>query len=67
MGREAFILSEQEGQKFVIGSWVIHTRVSGEQSEGRFEMYHLALGPGSVDYHVHERADETIHILEGDI
>lgn len=65
--RNAFIRAEQEGEKFVIGDWVITTRVSAAESEGRFEMYHLSLGPGSVDYHVHEIADETIHILEGDI
>jgi quercetin dioxygenase-like cupin family protein len=65
--RNAFVRSDHEGEQFVIGSWVITTRVSGAESEGRFEMYHLALGPGSVDYHVHDIADETIHILEGDI
>jgi quercetin dioxygenase-like cupin family protein len=65
--REAFIRAEGEGQQFLIGNWVITTRVNGQESEGRFEMYHLALGPGSVDYHVHDIADETIHILEGDI
>ncbi len=45
----------------------IVARVSGEQAEGAFELYDLALGPATIDYHVHEKMDETLCVVEGAI
>ena len=42
-------------------------RLSGSQSGGEFEDYELALGAATVDYHVHNRMDETITGLEGEV
>jgi quercetin dioxygenase-like cupin family protein len=61
------ILSPAEGEKFSAGPFDIISRVSGAQSGDLFEMYQLALGPASVDYHVHRTLDETIVVLEGEI
>jgi quercetin dioxygenase-like cupin family protein len=63
--REPSILSSAEGEKFAAGPFAITSRVSGAQSEGAFEMYELAMGPATIDYHIHRRMDETIHVLEG--
>ena len=63
--RDPSILSSAEGEKFAAGPFAITSRVSGAQSEGAFEMYELAMGPATIDYHIHRRMDETIHVLEG--
>src|SRR5262245_43208343 len=63
----ASVLSPSEGEKFAAGPFDIISRVSGEQSGHAFEMYDLALGPATVDYHVHMKMDETIFVLEGEI
>jgi uncharacterized cupin superfamily protein len=65
--REPFVLSPTEGESFKAGPFDIITRVSGSQSEGAFEMYELGLGVATVDYHVHMKMDETIHIIAGEI
>lgn len=62
-----FVLSPDEGEKFPAGPFDITTRVSGAQSGGAFELYELALGVATVDYHVHNTMDETIFVLEGTI
>lgn len=61
------ILSPDEGEKFVAGPFTIFTRVSGAQTDGAFEFYELALGPATIDYHVHRTMDETIYVVEGEI
>lgn len=61
------LLAASEGQKFFIGNWEITSRVLGSQNSNTFELYELLLGPGSVDYHVHNTSDETITVLEGSI
>lgn len=61
------VLSPDEGEKFAAGPFEIVTRVSGAQSGGAFEMYELALGAATVDYHVHHTMDETIYVLAGEI
>ena len=63
----ARILTAAEGEKFNIGSWEITSRVLGSYNDGGFEFYELVLGPGTVDYHVHNKSDETITVLEGEI
>jgi quercetin dioxygenase-like cupin family protein len=62
-----FVLSPTEGEIFDAGPFHIVSRVQGGESKGLFEMYELALGPATVDYHIHRKMDETIFILEGSI
>jgi quercetin dioxygenase-like cupin family protein len=61
------VLSPTEGEKYAAGPFDITARVLGTQTGGTFELYELALGPATVDYHVHHNMDETIHVLEGEI
>jgi quercetin dioxygenase-like cupin family protein len=61
------LLSPTEGQTFRAGPFFITARVLGTQTGGAFEMYELALGAATVDYHVHRKMDETIYVLEGEI
>jgi quercetin dioxygenase-like cupin family protein len=63
----SFVLSPLEGEKYDAGPFAIKARVLGIQSGGAFEMYELALGPATIDYHVHLHMDETIYVLEGEI
>jgi quercetin dioxygenase-like cupin family protein len=56
-----------EGEKFPAGPFEIVTRVSGAQTGGLFEMYELALGVATVDYHVHNTMDETLYVLAGSV
>ncbi len=67
MANEAFVRSAGEGEQFPAGPFRIVTRVSGAESGGAFELYELALGIASVDYHVHRTMDETIVVLAGQI
>lgn len=61
------VLSPTEGERYSAGPFLITARVLGSQTGGAFEMYELALGPATVDYHVHMRMDETICVVEGEI
>ncbi len=63
----AFVAAPTEGETFTAGPFQIVSRVLGGQSNGLFELYHFTLGPCTVDYHVHNRMDETISVLEGQI
>jgi len=63
----ASLIGPDEGERFSVGPLAIRTLVAGSQAGGAFEMYEVALGVATVDYHVHERMDETIHVLEGTI
>jgi mannose-6-phosphate isomerase-like protein (cupin superfamily) len=64
---QSVVLAPDEGEVFLAGPFTIRTRVSGAQTAGTFELYELQLGPATVDYHVHDRLDETIFVLEGTI
>jgi quercetin dioxygenase-like cupin family protein len=64
---ESFVLSPTEGEKVIAGPFTIVSRVQGPQSGGLFEMYELAMGPATIDYHVHYTMDETLNVLEGQI
>jgi quercetin dioxygenase-like cupin family protein len=61
------ILSPNEGEKYHAGPFDISARVLGAQTGGNFEMYELALGEATVDYHVHHYMDETLYVIEGEI
>lgn len=61
------VLSPTEGEKYRAGPFAITARVLGSQSGGAFELYELALGPATIDYHVHHKMDETLHVVEGEI
>lgn len=61
------ILSPNEGEKYRAGPFDITARVLGAQSEGAFELYELAMGQATIDYHVHHRMDETLTVVEGEI
>ncbi len=63
----ASILYPGEGEKFVAGPFTIFTRVAGSQTGGTFELYELALGAATIDYHVHRTMDETLCVVEGAI
>lgn len=64
---EPLLLTPAEGEKVVAGPFTIRSRVQGPQSGGLFELYELALGPATIDYHVHRTMDETLTVLEGQI
>lgn len=61
------VLLPTEGDKYQAGPFEITARVLGSQSGGAIELYELALGAATVDYHVHHQMDETIVVLEGEI
>lgn len=61
------VLSPTEGEKYQAGPFAITARVLGSQTGGAFELYELALGPATIDYHVHHNMDETIYVVEGEI
>lgn len=61
------ILSPNEGAKYHAGPFDITARVLGAQSAGAFELYELAMGQATIDYHVHRRMDETLTVVEGEI
>jgi quercetin dioxygenase-like cupin family protein len=61
------VLSPSEGEKYHAGPFAITARVLGAQTGGAFELYELALGPATIDYHVHRKLDETIYVVEGEI
>lgn len=66
-GSQPSVLSPTEGEKFHAGPFAITARVLGPQTGGAFEMYELALGLATIDYHVHHNMDETIYVVEGEI
>ena len=61
------VLSPSEGEKYHAGPFDITARVLGAQSGGAFELYELAMGQATIDYHVHRRMDETLTVVEGEI
>jgi quercetin dioxygenase-like cupin family protein len=64
---EPFVLSPNEGETFSAGPFHIVSRVQGNQCGGAFELYELAFGPSTIDYHVHQTMDETLCVIEGEI
>lgn len=64
---QAFVAAPTEGESFTAGPFYIVSRVQGGQSNGLFELYELTLGPSTIDYHVHNKMDETLTVLEGQI
>ena len=67
MAASPSVLSAREGETYAAGPFDIRARVLGTQNGGTFELYELALGKATVDYHVHDKMDETILVLEGEI
>lgn len=61
------VLSAVEGEQYAAGPFQITARVLGPQTNRSFELYELALGEATVDYHVHHRMDETLYVIEGEI
>lgn len=64
---QSFVLSPTEGEKYNAGPFAITSRVLAAQSGGSFELHELAMGPATIDYHVHRNMDETIYVAEGNI
>lgn len=64
---QASIVSPVQGEKYIAGPFTITARVLGTQTGGAFELYELALGPATIDYHVHRKMDETLCVVEGTI
>jgi quercetin dioxygenase-like cupin family protein len=67
MAHQATLLGPTDGEEFLVGPLTIRSRVGGSQTGEAFEMYELALGTATIEYHVHDRMDETICVLEGEI
>lgn len=61
------VLFPAEGEKYSAGPFAISARVLGPQTGKLFELYELAMGPATIDYHVHETMDETLAVVEGEI
>ena len=61
------VLSPDEGERYSAGPFAITARVLGPQTGRAFELYELALGPATIDYHVHRTMDETLSVVEGEI
>ncbi|MSR60615.1 MAG: cupin domain-containing protein [Planctomycetaceae bacterium] len=61
------ILFPAEGTRFLAGPFTIASRVAGAQTGGAFELYELTLGAATIDYHVHQKMDETLCVIEGEI
>lgn len=61
------VLLPTEGEKYLAGPFTITARVLGSQTGRAFELYELALGRATIDYHVHHAMDETLYVLEGEI
>ena len=61
------ILAPGEGEIVIAGPFTITARVAASQTGGAFELYELALGPATIDYHVHRTMDETLCVVEGAI
>ncbi len=64
---QSLVLSATEGERVSAGPFLITSRVQGPQSGGSFELYELAMGPATIDYHVHHTMDETLCVVEGQI
>ena len=56
-----------DGEIFDAGPFHIVTRLTGEQTGGTFELYDVTFAPGTVDYHIHRKMDETLSVLEGEL
>jgi quercetin dioxygenase-like cupin family protein len=65
--RQPFVLSPTEGERFDAGPFAIRARALSNQTGGSFELHELAMGPATIDYHVHRKMDETLYVLEGEI
>jgi mannose-6-phosphate isomerase-like protein (cupin superfamily) len=65
MTSTAFVLGPNEGETYHIGPFDIVARVLQSQSGGLFELYDLSLGVATIDYHVHQKMDETLCVVEG--
>jgi quercetin dioxygenase-like cupin family protein len=64
---QPLVLSPTEGEKFEAGPLAFRVRVLSDQTGGSFELHELAMGPATIDYHIHRRMDETLYVVEGDI
>jgi mannose-6-phosphate isomerase-like protein (cupin superfamily) len=62
-----FVLDPSEGETYDIGPFHIVARVLQSQSGGLFELYDLSLSAATIDYHVHNKMDETLCVVEGQI
>lgn len=67
MAATPFVLGPSEGETYDIGPFHIVARVLQNQSGGLFELYDLTLGAATIDYHVHNKMDETLCVVEGQI
>jgi quercetin dioxygenase-like cupin family protein len=64
---QSLVVSPTDGEVYDFGPLHIVARITGEQSGGSFELYDLSMGPGAVDYHVHNKMDETLCVVEGEV
>lgn len=68
MSASPVIVSPTEGETYAIGPFRIVARVLGGQTNGTFELYGLTLNAGAtIDYHVHNKMDETLCVVDGTV
>jgi quercetin dioxygenase-like cupin family protein len=67
MSASPVVVSPKDGETYSVGPFHIVARVLGGQTNGTFELYELTLGPATIDYHVHNKMDETLCVVEGTI
>jgi quercetin dioxygenase-like cupin family protein len=64
----ALIAADSEGEALWYGGTLVVLRATFEQTGGNFAMIEIVGGKGSsTPLHVHEREDEIIRVLEGEI
>ena len=57
-----------EGQAYHFLDTLAYVRVSGEETDGRLSAVEMVLREGHAPpMHVHDSADETIHVIEGEV
>lgn len=67
MSAAASLLTPNEGQSFPFETFTLKSRVLSAQTGGTFEVWELEIGAATIDYHVHERMDETLCVVEGEV
>jgi len=67
MKTQPHVVLPTEGEVYDFGPLHVVARITGKQSGGAFELYDILMGPGTVDYHVHNKMEETLCVTEGEV
>lgn len=61
------LLQPGEGRHLNVLGNILHLKITGQESGGRFSLLEIDDPPGQgVPPHIHDREDETFHVLEGE-